>query len=768
MLGKFPARILVLVGTVLFVLHTITEGSAEVETTTTTMTTTTKSLEADFEELTKYLIAKFMPRMSDLIGRRDVSIACSASVVKLFLGLRNKDPWAIKMLLSNGLVPNNILEGGAVSVGSYEQCLHTKVPNGEDHPTVRGQYCSLHIKPPTKTFASFVRMFQKVGQLMGRENPITRTTHTKFVGPDFRLGICTPSTCSAQDLQAFTGKLLGQYGFNTTVKGCRTNIPKSVTKLQAASMAVLGTLAFAVVVATLTEWIMTARGTCNFKRKDGTALGTLMYFSAVSNTRYLLRTENTDQNRPLLFLGGLKVLLIMWVIYGHAYFMVQMDFSYNLFTIGAVSRRIVSQIVPNGFLSVSTFLYLSGFALTFSMLGFRQKLYKQNLLIVFLIGCCKRYIRLTIPIIGIIMGTFLLPLVVDGPADQDFVASEVQGCVSRWWTVFVHSNNFNSMNDMCLQHLWYVSADMQLFVFLALPLTLMFIRHPRIAMVLSAASSVAFTVLTTLQIYYWDVAYSMTMATNDQRKTYLSLEWIYYKPFTHVGSYTVGLVTGYLALEYRNKPISKVMQATQWLLSIGLSCFVMFVTVPWNRGNPPSDEVNALYGGFHRVLWALALAWPSFACATGRGGILNGFLSWKGMRPLSRLTYCIYLVHLWFFLIRMGNLKTNFDLSEYFQLMMSLGIFCYSVFFGYILYLCCEAPSFHLQRILFKMPAHSMASPGKNDECSTADVDIEKASSETNNNNKSNGISNGIDSCSKPTTAMDNAGFEADRDKSRL
>ncbi|XP_077505617.1 nose resistant to fluoxetine protein 6-like [Amblyomma americanum] len=748
-------------------LLTFVSAAANVETTSSTTSTTPsaptstfKSLGADLDDVAKVLVSKFLPSVSDVIASPELSVACSASIAKLLLAVRNKDAWAIKMLLSNGFLPSNLFEGGLVNLGSYEQCLRTSAVNRVGEKTIRGQYCSLHFKPPVEAFKSLLARFNEVGELMGRENPLTRTSREKFASTDFRVGICTPSTCSEEDLQVVTRKMLGQYGFDSTVRSCRTDSPKNITKLQAASMAVLGTVVLTVVAATLTEWVVQARAAGTVKRKDGTALGTLLYFSALSNTRYLLRTENTEKNRPLLFLGGFKVVLILWVIYGHSYIMVQLEFAQDLFEIGAVFRKVASQIIPNGFLSVSTFLYLSGFALTFSLLGFRQGLYKQNLLVVFIIGCCKRYIRLTIPVIGVILGTFLLPLLVDGPADEEFVGSEVQGCITNWWTVFVQANNFNSMDDMCLQHLWYVSADMQLFFFMALPLTLIFVRHPKIGFALSAAAAVGFTVLTTLQIYYWDVAYSMTLATNDQRKTYLSLELIYYKPFTHVGTYVVGLVTGYLALEYRNKPIHKAVQAAQWLMSIGLACFVMFVTVHWNRGNPPSDVVNALYGGFHRLLWALALAWPSFACATGRGGILNGFLSWKALRPLSRLTYCTYLVHLWFFLIRMGSLKTYFDLGEYVQLMTSLGIFCYSVFFGYLLYLCFEAPGYHLQRILFNIPTSSKESREKSDDHSGTEVDIEKASCKINNSDHG-GKSRNL----KP---VDNPGFETDAEKSRL
>lgn len=43
--------------------------------------------------------------------------------------------------------------------------------------------------------------------------------------------------------------------------------------------------------------------------------------------------------------------------------------------------------------------------------------------------------------------------------------------------------------------------------------------------------------------------------------------------------------------------------------------------------------------------WGLALAWITLACCTGYGGPINTVLSFRGFLPLSRLTYCAYLVH---------------------------------------------------------------------------------------------------------------------------
>lgn len=77
----------------------------------------------------------------------------------------------------------------------------------------------------------------------------------------------------------------------------------------------------------LIKWCCLSSFSRFFPTPVGTPLKMLLFFSAISNTRHLLRTENTEKNKPLLFLGGFKVILIFWVIYGHAYIMVQLEFA---------------------------------------------------------------------------------------------------------------------------------------------------------------------------------------------------------------------------------------------------------------------------------------------------------------------------------------------------------------------------------------------------------------------------------------------------------
>ena len=59
-----------------------------------------------------------------------------------------------------------------------------------------------------------------------------------------------------------------------------------------------------------------------------------------------------------------------------------------------------------------------------------------------------------------------------------------------------------------------------------------------------------------------------------------------------------------------------------------------------------SRTASAIYGGFYKVAWALAVGWVIFACCRGYGGWINELLSWKAFVPLSRVSYIIYLIHM--------------------------------------------------------------------------------------------------------------------------
>lgn len=71
-----------------------------------------------------------------------------------------------------------------------------------------------------------------------------------------------------------------------------------------------------------------------------------------------------------------------------------------------------------------------------------------------------------------------------------------------------------------------------------------------------------FSVLTTVQTYNWDLYYGFPFGANDFRKMFHTLIFIYFRPFTHVGSYICGILSGYLAFRYKNATIRPVGAGT--------------------------------------------------------------------------------------------------------------------------------------------------------------------------------------------------------------
>lgn len=115
--------------------------------------------------------------------------------------------------------------------------------------------------------------------------------------------------------------------------------------------------------------------------------------------------------------------------------------------------------------------------------------------------------------------------------------------------------------------------------------------------------------------------------------------------------------------------------------------------------------------------WGLSLAWITIACVAGYGGPLNSLLSCKLLIPLSRLTYCAYLIHpvlmcLTSFLldgpihlhnafIVSKNLKyLNIFTFEFLQLVIFCGNAVISFLCAFLISLAFEAPVVNLLKLI--------------------------------------------------------------------
>ena len=130
--------------------------------------------------------------------------------------------------------------------------------------------------------------------------------------------------------------------------------------------------------------------------------------------------------------------------------------------------------------------------------------------------------------------------------------------------------------------------------------------------------------------------------------------------------YLVGLGLGYLLYKMQDQPklpLNPMAMGWIWALAFLVGCLVVFGLVPYQKGFftlEASLAERAIYGGFHRLAWALALSWVILACIKGvfsffsclklrfkgAGGPVNTILSWPAWIPLSRMSFAIYLIHM--------------------------------------------------------------------------------------------------------------------------
>lgn len=86
---------------------------------------------------------------------------------------------------------------------------------------------------------------------------------------------------------------------------------------------------------------------------------------------------------------------------------------------------------------------------------------------------------------------------------------------------------------------------------------------------------------------------------------------------------------------------SQGVELIGWILSM----MIMFSVV---YGLYPGDLtvlVSSVYAALGHTAWAIAVAFIVIQCCTGSARAINSLLSLRLMYPLSRLTYCAYLVH---------------------------------------------------------------------------------------------------------------------------
>ncbi|KAH8241178.1 hypothetical protein KR032_001437, partial [Drosophila birchii] len=601
-----------------------------------------------------------LPTEEDLLCLRDLTLFTNA--------LSDGQMWALKMIDAWGSIPSGILTGNMYDLGNYDECLNINKDISEGI-TIRGKYCFLKASP---------------GALLGGEGGALGAI-------SLRTATCFPASCSAAHMNLFVSQLLQRVlnldipstAMSISDGSCQTSESEPWDGLTIFTVVLLSLMGGIVAVFTVYDYF--------FCKNQNQLPALVKAFSARANSRALFRIVDYSSNPNVIScLNGIRCLSLFWVVYSHEYTTRLFSANINLFHVVPWVELPYTSFILHGFYSVDSFFFLGGMLVALIALRTMDKTKgKLNVPLMYL----HRLIRI-VPIlaVAILVYTKLMTVVADGPLLQNY--SQKTACETGWYWTLLFVNNYT--NAKCLGHTWYLSVDMQLFIISPILLIALYKWGKK-----TAAGIIVLIVLLSGCLF-------ATMMVNDysmmlKNFSVDAMQKLYFATHTHATPWLIGFLFGYFLHLNKGKKfqLSWVSVWSGWILCLAMiftSIFALYPDAKWSTST--SILAESFYYTLTRVGWPLALCWVVFACMQGYGGLANSFLSSPLWQPLSRLSYSIYMWHMFIQEINAKSARTNSYFSDYqvmLQFWSDIGI---SMLVAFFLYLIIEAPIGALDNLL--------------------------------------------------------------------
>ncbi|KAH8278497.1 hypothetical protein KR018_004097 [Drosophila ironensis] len=617
---------------------------------------------------------------------------CLRDLTMFVMGVTAGDLWALRMIDSWGKYPSGILTGNLYDLGNFDECLNIKTD------LTRGKYCFLSITP---------------SQMLGIANPLAAA---------YKLSIatCLPSSCQAAHMNIFLKTILGMDtsvpipGIGIADSTCQTIENEPWDGLTKATIVILSVMASAVALFTLIDYFL--------RRNPNDLPAVVRVFSARANSRVLFRVvENNSSPNVIDCLHGIRCMSLFWVIYGHEYVDSLITANLNLLDMYFWAAKPYASFIVHGFFPVDTFFVIGGMLVSLIILRQMDRSNgKLNVILMYL----HRLIRIwPLMAIAILVYMTLMPLVADGPLFKNGYSGLSQ-CENGWYWSLIFVQNYAT--NKCIGHTWYLAVDMQLFIISPILLFSLYKWGKK-----AAAGIVVLVLLLSACLF-------ATMMVNDysmllKQTSVDSMSSMYYATHTHAAPWLIGFLFGYFLHinQGRKFQIHWLIVGLGWILSLAMIFTSIFALYPAGKWSAPelSTLAESFYQTFTRLGWPLALCWVIFACMQGYGGLANSFLSSPLWQPISRLSYSIFIWHLFIVEVNARSVRTHVYFSDY-QMMLKfwsdLGI---SILVSYVLYLIIEAPFCGLGDFL-KPPAKDIHADVLDNKISTKSEDLKAASLE--------------------------------------
>uniref|UniRef100_A0A1I8IL75 NRF domain-containing protein n=1 Tax=Macrostomum lignano TaxID=282301 RepID=A0A1I8IL75_9PLAT len=586
-------------------------------------------------------------------GNESIS-ACANHTVTLLMALSKGEGWALKFLDSDAKPPAALAYGARLWLGNYDQCMAV----GRSDPIEIYGAADEHRGDPCRSAAPTACW------------PLRRPTSSAL-----RLGLCWPDSCSPAQINNLTQLLLSPLQKLLPANRSLLVLPQATqchqpraqlpwTRAAVFMTCLLSLFGVFMLLGTAFDLVRTYRlswrSLCRSRKQllvnedeeadaetasaDGISaaavdggghrvngiangghetassfsaiaadmlplpLRLLLCFSVLTNARKIADVSHSEGT--LTCVHGLRFLSMSWVILGHTYYFAFGSLNNMGQLYAGWQNDWTFQVIANATVSVDSFFVLSGLLSHLPRMG--GGLRKINWLMFYV----HRYWRLTPPYL-LVMATYvsLFQYVYEGPMYPQAPAAIDPQCPTDWWKNALYINNLFSAESGagCMGWSWYLANDMQFYI-------------PDAVLLLAIKPALGVGVTSALLLGIHSTVNGLAVGFFGIAQEFSG---IYIKPWFRATPYLVGLLVALL-----------------WLVAAGVALSIVYGLYDVDGGRVKlSQNVASLYNAVYRPLWAAAVGWVTIACVTGNGGWVNSLLSQPLFAPLSRLTYCAYLVH---------------------------------------------------------------------------------------------------------------------------
>ncbi|XP_033213203.1 nose resistant to fluoxetine protein 6-like isoform X2 [Belonocnema kinseyi] len=556
---------------------------------------------------------------------------CQGQLLVYANSIRKGETWALKMLDSSSKIPSGILTGNIIDLGMFDECMSVQATKGSIQ--IHGRHCMYLI-----TF-----LYQN-----------------SSIPVQPAISICVPSACAANDIETFLNKtirdikFIDDLGITEVTATCSSVGPQIWSTGSIVSVTIVSIFVIFLTFCTFLDILQRS------KSLPPAVTSNMAEFSLYKNAQKIFNTTVNSNSLTPLF--GIRCLSICWIVLGHQYLTSIMSVNVNSIDIVDWITSWKSLYIFTAPFAVDTFFMLSGLLVTYMFLKEMSTGRKFNIFSFYF----HRYVRLTPPIAALlIISIFIIPYMGSGPRWEEFISLNYSDkCKEKWWSFLLYTNNYIQNDNSCLAHLWYLAIDMQFFLISPLilyPLS----KKPKLGLAIWSLLFVS-QIATPAALIAINKYTSMVFELGENmEKTMSMFQNLYIMAYARGGSWLVGVMFGYIIVTKRSEFDKKTIYIG-WICSLASLTFCTFGVRTFQQKDYVYNTIwEAVFGSLSRPLWAASVGWIILACVFGYGGPVNTFLSHPIFIPLSRVSYCVYLLHFVIQSMKVFAIRTPYYFSDF-------------------------------------------------------------------------------------------------------